>query len=192
MTVKEFENGYWYATSIKTFAKEIGIPRVSKLRKDELEDLIKHFLQTGNITNAERKTKAKSKVKDNVLGLRLSLAVVNYADIKETKDFITMEAQKLVTDLTRKSGAQYRLNRWREEQIEAGAKITYGDLVKKFIELNQVKGSFPQAPSGRYINFLSDFMKHEKGATRERALAAWHDLKKLNCPKNYEDWKKHR
>src|SRR5258708_24337656 len=37
-------------------------------------------------------------------------------------------ALKIVPDLRRKSGARYRLNRWREEQIQKGNKITYGDL----------------------------------------------------------------
>ena len=37
MTVTQFDNGYWYATEIKAFAKTIGIPSVNKLRKDELE-----------------------------------------------------------------------------------------------------------------------------------------------------------
>jgi len=37
MTSTQFDNGYWYATEIKNFAKRIGIPFASKLRKDELE-----------------------------------------------------------------------------------------------------------------------------------------------------------
>ncbi len=192
MTEEEFDCGYWYATEIKRFAKKIGFRSVSKLRKDELENLIKYFLRTGKIETAARSTKPKSKVTDNLLGLSLPLPVVNYADIKETKDFLMTEAQKVVPDLKRKSGAQYRLNRWREEQIDAGVKINYGDLVNRFIELSKVKDAFPQAPSGRYINFLSDFMKGEQGATRDHALVAWHELKQLNCVKNYENWKKHR
>ena len=43
MTVEQFDNGYWYALQIKAFADDIGIPSASKLRKDELEELIKHF-----------------------------------------------------------------------------------------------------------------------------------------------------
>ncbi len=47
MTVPQFDNGYWYATEIKEFAKTIGIPSANKLRKDELEKAIKLFLETG-------------------------------------------------------------------------------------------------------------------------------------------------
>ena len=34
-------------------------------------------------------------------------------------------------------------------------------------------GPFAQIPHGRYINFVSDFMAAEKGATRDQATRAW-------------------
>ena len=43
MTLTQFDNGYWYATDLKEFAEEIGIPLSSKLRKDELEKAINTF-----------------------------------------------------------------------------------------------------------------------------------------------------
>ena len=192
MTVREFDNGYWYALEIKAFADEIGIPAASKLRKDELEELIKHFLRTGNIKNATRKTLQRSGIRDVERGLSLKLPVVNFTNDKETKDFIVQEALKIAPNLKRKSGARYRLNRWREQQIENGIKITYRDLVKEYVRLNQMEGSFPQVqiPSGRYINFLSDFLAGEKNPTRAQALKAWQQLKQADIPKNYRAWKK--
>jgi len=190
MTVEQFDNGYWYALEIKAFADDIGIPAASRLRKDELEELIKHFLRTGHIKNPTRKTLSRSGVKDAEKGLTLELPVVSYTNDKETKDFIVQEALKIAPKLKRKSGARYRLNRWREQQIDNGIRITYRDLVRQYVRLNQVQGNFPQAPSGRYINFLSDFLAGEKHATRTRALKAWQQLKKAEIPKNYRDWKK--
>jgi len=90
-----------------------------------------------------------------------------------------------------KSGARYRLHRWREERFAKGRRITYGDLVKQFVNLCKTEGPFPQAPSGRYINFLSDDLAKEKDASREKALVAWSELKRLNIPKNYRSWKRH-
>lgn len=55
MTEQEFDNGYWYAVEVKAFADEIGIRSAVKLRKDELEALIKHFLRTGWVESASRK-----------------------------------------------------------------------------------------------------------------------------------------
>jgi len=190
MTVKQFDNGYWYAVEIKAFADDIGIPAASRLRKDELEELIKHFLRTGQIKNPARKTLSRSRVRDVEKGLTLKLPVVSYTNDRETKDFIVEEALKIAPKLKRKSGARYRLNRWREQQIDNGIKITYQDLVNQYVRLNQLQGRFPQAPSGRYINFLSDFLDGEKNATRAHALKAWEQLKKAEIPKNYREWKK--
>jgi hypothetical protein len=192
MTVRQFDNGYWYALEIKAFAVDIGIPAASRLRKDELEELIKHFLRTGSVRNPTRKTLSSSGVRDVERGLNLKLPVIIYTNDKETKDFIVREALKIAPKLKRKSGARYRLNRWREQQIDNGIKINYGDVVREYVRLNQVQGSFPQVqiPSGRYINFLSDFLAGEKNPTRAQALKAWEQLKKAEIPKNYREWKK--
>lgn len=191
MTAAEFDNGYWYAVEIKAFAYEIGIPFASKLRKDELENLIKHFLRTGEIKNPSRKNLARSGISDVEQGLGLDLPIVNYTSNKETKDFLVREALKIDPKLKRKPGARYRLNRWREEQMEKGVKITYGDLVKQYVKLNQTEGGFPQVPSGRYINFLADFLAGEKNPTRNQAMNAWKELKGFDIPKNYRAWKKY-
>jgi SAP domain-containing new25 len=192
MTEEQFDNGYWYTIEVKALADEIGIPLASKLRKDELEELIKHFLRTGEVKSPTRKNLSQSGVRDIEKGVNLKLPVVNYTSNKETRDFIVKEALKIAPNLKRKSGARYRLNRWREEQIDNGIKITYEDLVKQYVKLNQLEGSFPQAPSGRYINFISHFLAGEKNATREQAVNAWGQLKKLDIPKNYRAWKKYR
>ncbi len=192
MTEQAFDNGYWYAVEIKAFAKTLGISSVSKLRKDELEKLIKYFLRTGEIKNPARKLLSKKGVKDIEKGLSLELPVSHYTSNKETKDFIVKEALKINPKLRQKSGARYRLNRWREQQLEHGVRITYADLVRQFIKLSQVEGGFPQAPSGRYINFLSNYLSAEKQATREQAISAWEKLKQLDIPKNYQAWKKYQ
>jgi len=192
MTEEQFDSGYWYAVEIKAFADEIGIPSASRLRKDELEILIKHFLRTGETTNPTRKNLSKSGIRDIEKGLTLNLPVVNYTSNKQTKDFIVKEALKIAPDLKRRSGARYRLNRWREGQIEKGIKITYADLANQYVRLNQLDGSFPQVPSGRYINFISDYLAGEPNSTREQAMKAWKKLKTLDVPKNYRAWKKYR
>jgi hypothetical protein len=81
------------------------------------------------------------------------------------------------------------LNRWREEQLTKSVKITYADLVKQYVKLNQVEEPFEQITVGRYINFLSDFLAAEK-ATKEQAIKAWKKLKNSDIPKTYKDWKK--
>jgi hypothetical protein len=190
MTLTEFEHGYWYALELKEFAKNIGIPFANKLRKDEIETSIKYFLKTGQIKSPTKRGLSISGPKDIELGLSLDLPVVVYTNDKETKAFLDREAQKIAPGLKRKSGVRYWHNRWREKQLAKGIQITYGDMVQQYVRLNQAKEPFAQIPIGRYINFVSDFLAAEKGATREQARNAWQQLKKLDIPKNYRSWAK--
>jgi len=179
-----------YTTELKEFAKTIGIASANKLRKDEIEKAIKLFLESGKIKSPTKRSLSTSGVKDVERGLSLDLPVVVYTNDKETKDFLEKEAQKLAPGLKRKSGARYRLNRWREAQLVKGVKLTYGDLVKEYVRLNQTKEPFAQIPIDCYINFVSDFLASEKGATRAQAMKAWEKLKTLDVPKNYRSWVK--
>src|SRR6185503_9567867 len=190
MTLAQFDNGYWYATELKEFAQAIGIPSAGKLRKDELENAIKLFLRTGKVESPTRRDLSTPGVKDVERGLSLKLPVAVYTNDKETKTFLEREAQKLTPGLKRKSGARYRLNRWREEQLTRGARLTYRDLLLEYVRLNQTDGAFDQIPQVRYVNFLSDFLKAEKGATRKQAIKAWEIVKTLDAPKTYRSWKK--
>jgi hypothetical protein len=192
MTVTQFDNGYWYATELKRFAVDLGIPSANQLRKDELEDAIKLFLKSAKLKRPPARNLSPRGVRDVERGLRLSLPVAVYSNDRETKDFLEREAQKMVPGLKRKSGSRYRLNRWREDQLAGGVKITYGDLIKEYIRLNQTEGSFQKIPQVRYINFMSEFLAAEKSATREKAIKAWHLVKKLDAPKTYQSWVRFR
>jgi len=192
ISAAQFDNGYWYATELKEFAKEIGIPSANKLRKDELERAIKRFLETGRIKTPTRRSLSNSGSKDVERGLRLDLPVVVYTNDKETKNFLERESQKLAPGLKRKSGARYRLNRWREDQLVKGIKLTYRDLVEEYVRLNQTSKPFAHIPQARYINFVADFLAGEKGATREQAIRAWKKLKRLEVPKDYGSWAKYQ
>ena len=188
MTLRQFDNGYWYATELKVFAETIGIPSANKLRKDELEQAIKLFLKSGKVKSPTRRSLSTAGIKDVERGLSVDLRVVVYTNDHETKDFLEREARKLAPGLKRKSGARYRLNRWREEQLVKGRKLLYGDLIEEYVRLNQTPGPFAQIPIDCYINFMSDFLAGEKGASREQAIEAWHQLKTLDIPKNYSSW----
>lgn len=190
MTLTQFDNGYWYAVELKDFAETIGIPSAAKLRKDELEKAIKHFLRTGKVESPTRRNLSKTGIKDVERGLHLNLPIVVYTNDKETKSLLEREAQKLAPGFKRKSGSRYRLNRWREEQITNGIKITYRDLVKEYVRLCQSDKPFKKIPHGRYINFMSEFLASQKGATREQAIQAWEQVKSLDCPKTYRAWLK--
>jgi hypothetical protein len=191
MTVRDFENGYWYLADLKQFAARIGVPGASNLRKDELEKAILAFVRTGKTDVPTKRSLRKAGVKDVTRGLSLKLRIENYTSNRETKDFIVAQARKMAPDIREKPGVWYRLNRWREEQITSGKRLTYGDLVRQYVALNRMP-RFERIPHVRYINFIADFLEARRGATRAEAVAAWNDLKELDAPKHYAAWAKAR
>ncbi len=188
MTETEFDNGYWYATKLREFAVRMGIPSANRLRKDELEKALKHFIRTGEPKTLVKRRLSKSGVRDLDRGLSLDLPVVHYTSNKETKQFIEREAAKLEPGFKRASGTRYLLNRWREEQLSKGKRITYGDLVKRAIELNKTKHGPLRIEHGRYVNFISDFMAANQKASLQQAVTAWQEVKAMDAPKTYESW----
>lgn len=188
MTETEFDNGYWYAAELKEFAAKLGIPSAIRLRKDELERALKHFIRTGESKTLTQRGLTKVGVRDVDKGLSLDLPVVHYTSNKETKDFIEREATKIEPGFKRLSGTRYLLNRWREAQLASGKTITYQDLVKQAIALNKTKNGPLRIEHARYINFISDFMAANKKAPREEATKVWEELKAMDAPKTYESW----
>jgi hypothetical protein len=191
MTLREFENGYWYREQLKAFAERVGIPAAAKLRKDELEKAIVQLLRTGEAALPTRRSLRKTGVKDLERGLSLKLRIEHYTSNRQTKDFIVEQARRMAPEIRKKSGVWYRLNRWREEQITRGAKPTYGDLVRQYIALNKME-RFERIPIRCYNYFVADFLAADKTATREEVIAAWKELKKLDVPKDYVSWVKAR
>jgi len=187
LSEQEFINKYWYASELKELAKSLGILKTEKLRKDELEEIILNYIKTGEINiPLKKQLNYKSNMEDI---LRLKTIIKNYKNNKKTWVFIIREVNRLQPDFKIKSGSKYWLNRWREEEIQKGKAITYGDLVNEFIRLNHID-RLPQIPSAKFNNFITDYLKNEKGKTRTDAIKAWEELKKMNKPKDYNSWKK--
>jgi SAP domain-containing protein len=185
MTLRQFDHGYWYATEIKRFAQSLGVPAAHRLRKDELEKAIRHFLAYGKVTNPTKRDSSRSGIKDVDRGLRLDRRVILYTNDRATKAFLEREGRKLNPTFKRRSGSRYRLNRWREAQLTRGVHITYGDLVREYVRLNRPETTYRRAPVDRYIYFLSDFMAANPGAKMAAAIRAWKAVKRMDSPKNY-------
>ena len=188
MTLRAFDNGYWYAEELRSFAVKLRIPSAPKLRKDQLEAAIKHLLFGKRPKAGAISVTPKPGPRDVDRGLRLDLPVVHYTSNRETKSFLEREAAKIRPGFRRASGTRYLLNRWREEQIAAGRRITYRDLVLQAITLNESKTGPLRAEHGRYMNFISDYMADNRGAKHKDAVRAWHEVKAMDAPKTYAAW----
>ena len=185
MSVEEFEDGYFYATELKAFARKLGIP-VGRRHKLELAALIIEFLRTGIIPSPKPEPDRRSgKSRDR---LAPETIVRDYVDDRRTKDFLRDLVHVRVPRLKDKSGQWCRLNEWRRSQLRAGQRITYTDLSNRLLELMRWEGSFPRIPAGRFNNFVTDFWADpgNKGKTRAEAIAAWEYIKSIPGPKTYQ------
>ena len=187
MSVKAFENGYWYATDLIEFGKTLGLPAAHRMRKNELESAITAYLTTGRLPKTISSKPLKKGIKDIDKGLKLDLPIANYTSNRVTKGFIRREATRRNPAIKEKSGVWYRLNRWREANVAKRA-VTYGELIDQYIALNSL-ARFERIPHPRYINFLADYFAAEKNASRKAAIAAWKQLKNMDVPKTYESWR---
>jgi hypothetical protein len=187
-TETQFDNGYWYTAELQDFATRLGVPSASRLRKDELEKTIRHFIRKHEVKTFVKRGLTKARMRDVDKGLTLGLRVVNYTSNRETKDFIEREAAKREPGFKRKGGTRYLLNRWREEQLTAGRRITYADLVTQAIVLNKTKQGPLRVEHGRYMNFVSDFMAQNPRRALADAVRAWAEVKRMDAPKTYEAW----
>lgn len=188
MSVRAFENGYWYQAALVAFGRELGLPAAHRMRKNELVPAIKAYLATGRLPRTVSAKPLKKGPRDLDTGLSLRLKIGNYTSNRETKDFLRRCARKKHPGVTEKSGVWYRLNRWREAEVAKRA-VTYGELVDQYIALNIVE-RFERIPYDCYVNFLADYLEGEKGATHKDARAAWKRLKLMDAPKNYRSWKR--
>ena len=192
MSMEEFENGYFYATELKAFAKELGID-VGTLRKNELEEHIKACL-SGKKGTPLPKSVSNRKTGGSRDKLSLDSYVVNYVSDKATKAFLKQEISNRDPQLKDKSGQWYWLNDWRKEQIRNNREITYRELIDRLYELMTTEGRLQRIPSSRFNNFITDFLAapENEGATRQEAMDEWERLKKMLVHKNYQEYKKFR
>lgn len=191
-SVEEFDRRYWYATELTRLATRIGIPHATRLRKDELEVAIRTFLTSGAILRQTGRPESKAGMRDVERGLTMGRRVAVYTNDKITKTFLETQARKIDPAFVRRSGARYRLNRWREQQLARGRTFTYGDLVETYVRFCGSSRPFRRIPHTRYVYFVSDFRKAHPRATLADAVCAWHTVKRLPIPKTYRAWMAHR
>ena len=127
MTLRDFENGYWYLEQLKDFAERIGIPAAKKLRKDELEKAIVAFLRTGKAALPTKRSLHKTGVKDVERGLNLKLRIENYTSNRDTKDFIVEQANLMAPEVRACADERCGVIGWFETTScsTTGARVAY-------------------------------------------------------------------
>ena len=189
MSVKDFDDGYFYMSELKDFARATGIA-VGNRRKIELEEAIREYLSSGAVSgHAPRRNRIAGQPRD---ALTPDSVVKNYVDDRQTKDFLLTLVLAEHPGLTNKSGQWYWLNDWRRNQLAAGRTLRYAQLSRQLRTLMETPGRLPQIPSARMNNFITDFRASPGGADtpHDEVMSAWQWLKKQACPKTFADYQR--
>ena len=117
MSLRAFENGYWYQTDLVAFGKTLGLSSAHRMRKSELISAITTYFRTGRLPRTVSAKPLKKGPRDLDAGLSLRRTISNYTSNRETRDFLRRSARKKKPHATEKSGVWYRLNRWREAEV---------------------------------------------------------------------------
>lgn len=188
MSVADFDDGYFYATELRRFARRLGIT-VGNLRKHEVEGLIREFLATGRVPAHKPVPSRRSRaVRDELVA---QTVVVNYVDDRATKDFLRECVHVASPNLKDKSGQWYWLNDWRRAQQQMGARFTYADLAERLRDLMRTDGRLPQIPSARLNNFITDYRADAVNSkvARDQVIEAWEWLKRQPGPNTYAEYR---
>ncbi|MGG2063978.1 DUF6434 domain-containing protein [Bacillus sp. S14(2024)] len=178
ISIQDFKDFYWLKEELQLFCRENGMSASGS--KIEIADRIETFLQTGEIKKPLRKP--KDKTKPQVQG-NLSLDTViteNHRCSQEVRAFFK-------TSISPK----FHFSTYIQNYFKHNVGKTYRDVVAAWYEEERKKDPLYKrqlAPQFEYNQFTRDFFAdpNNKGKSREEAIEAWNNIKKLPGSNKYE------
>lgn len=175
--VQVFKDFYWLKEELQSFCRENGIsPSGSKI---EISERIETFLQTGEIKNPIRKS-IRNKKMDLQEELSLDTIITeNHRCSQHVRAFF-----KTVIP-------NFHFSTYIQNYFKNNIGKTYRDVVDAWYEEEERKKnpSYKRsiAPQFEYNQFIRDFFAdvNNKGKTREEAIEAWNEIKKLPGSNKY-------
>lgn len=171
INVDSFKDFYWLKEELQLFCRENGISASGS--KIEISDRIETFLRTGEIKKTIRKSKVNSKFEPQV---DLSLDTViseNHRCSQNVRAFF-----KTVIP-------NFHFSTYIQNYFKTNIGKTYRDVEYAWYKEEERKKdpSYRKkiAPQFEYNQFIRDFFadSNNKGKSREEAIEAWNNIKKL-------------
>jgi SAP domain-containing new25/Domain of unknown function (DUF6434) len=163
LTAQEFERHYYLKAELIEFCREHGIPTVGN--KPDLNERIKAFLETGEISRISSNTRRSSK---NAREIELTLETVIWQGMTcnpRLGGFFKLQL-----------GSGFRFNKAMRDFIHFGAGSTLAQALKVWHtdQAERKAGRKDEIlPQLEYNQHFRAFFAEHKGATRAQAIAAW-------------------
>lgn len=180
ISVKSFQDFYWLKEELQSFCRDNGISASGS--KIEISDRIETFLLTGEIKKPIRKSRVNKNIESQT---NLSLDTViteNHRCSQDVRAFFKTVIPK------------FHFSTYIQNYIKNNVGKTYRDVVNAWYEEEERKKdpSYKKkiAPQFEYNQFIHDFFADPKnqGKSREEAIKAWNEIKKLPGSNKYESY----
>ncbi len=178
INVESFKNFYWLKEELQSFCRENGLSATGS--KIEISDRIETFIQTGEIKKPIRKVKVNKKLEPQV---DLTLDTVITEDHR---------CSQHVRAFFKTVISKFHFSTYIQEYFKNNVGKTYRDVVNAWYAEEERKKdpSYEKkiGPQFEYNQFIRDFFADPKnqGKSREEAIKAWNEIKKLSGSNKYE------
>ena len=177
LSIESFKDFYWLKEELQSFCRENGMSASGS--KIEITDRVKTFLLTGEIKKPVRKTKANTKLESQV---DLSLETIITENHRCSQNVRVFFKTVIPT---------FHFSTYIQNYFKNNVGKTYRDVVDAWYEEEERKKapSYKKkiAPQFEYNQFIRDFYADPKnqGKSREEAIEAWKEIKKLPGSNKY-------
>lgn len=178
ISVESFKDYYWLKEELQSFCRENGISASGS--KIEIYDRIETFLLTGKIKKPIRKSGVNRKIEQQT-DLSLDTVITeNHRCSQDVRAFFKAVIPK------------FHFSTYIQNYFRNNVGKTYGDAVNAWYEEEERKKdpSYKKkiAPQFEYNQFIRDFFADTKNQekSREEAIEAWNNIKKLPGSNKYE------
>lgn len=178
ISINSFTDFYWLKEELQSFCRENGISASGS--KIEISDRIETYLRTGDIRKTIRKSRVNKKVEPRV-DLSLDTVITeNHRCSQDVRAFFKTVIPK------------FHFSTYIQSYFKNNVGNTYRDTVNAWYAEEERKQdpSYKKkiAPQFEYNQFIRDFFADLKnqGKSREEAIQAWNEIKKLPGSIKYE------
>ncbi|RLL48300.1 cytoplasmic protein [Oceanobacillus piezotolerans] len=177
LSVEEFRKYYWLKEELQLFCRENGMSATGT--KIEINDRIETFLQTGEIKKPVRKSRRSTKPLETILSLD-TVITENHRCSQNVRTFF----KSIIPN--------FHFSTYIQNYFKDNVGKTYRDAVSAWHE-EEARKKDPSykkkiAPQFEYNQYIRDFFADpkNKGRSRNDAIAAWNEIKKLPGSNKYK------
>lgn len=167
-----FRSFYYLKEEMLDFCRKHGLPTTGG--KIEIADRIAHYLQSGEIISAQKKTKVKPAIREITESMLIE------------PNFVCSEKHRAF--FKAKIGKTFSFNVAFQKWLKGNTGKTYGEAIDAYYQIleEKKKGKTTIDRQFEYNTYIRDFFGDNKGKTLKDAIKCWEYKKRQQGHNHYE------